>query len=450
MNRSIHAPGPQGNLLLGSYFDLQRKGQIQFALDSWREFGDLVRYRLGPIIIHSVVAPDQVRHILTAGRENYCKGPGYDKTRILLGQGLLTSEGELWLRQRRLMQPPFTAKAVAHFGADMIHATQAMLEGWEQHAARGTVVDVHREMMHLAMVIIVKTVLSVDIGDEGREMAEAYEQAGHVINDRLASVIDLPLVIPTRANRRFNRALRTLHRFVDRLVDERTRALERPNDLLTRLLEARDQEDGGGMSSEQIRDELITLLFAGHETSAQSLTWALYALSQHPEVEERLHAELDTVLNGRPPAVEDLSRLSYNRMVVEETLRLYPPVWTFPRAAVNDDDLGNYRIPSGSLIFPCAYLTHRHPEFWDAPEVFDPERFSTERSKARAGYTYFPFGGGPRQCIGIHFALQEAQLLLAAIAQRFRLRLAPGHVVRPKSSITMHPAGGLPMVLEER
>ena len=442
------APGPRGIPLLGSYLELQRKGQIPFYLDAWREFGDLVRFRIGPVVMHIVVHPDHVRQVLAQNRENYEKGPGYDKTRILLGQGLLTSEGELWLRQRRLMQPSFTSKAVSGFGRDMTDATLVMLEPWERAAAHGEVVEVHQEMLRLAITIIGKAMLSLDLHDEGHEMTEAYRQASQVINDRLAAVIDLPLVIPTPANRRFNRARRTLYDFIDRLIAERDRAAESPDDLLTRLLAARDQEDGAGMSTRQLRDELITLLFAGHETSAQTLTWALYALSQHSEVEQRLHAELDTVLGDRVATIEDLPLLTYNRMVIEEVLRLYPPVWTFPRAAVNDDELGGYHIPSGSLIFPCCYLTHRHPEFWQEPEVFDPDRFASTRPRDHRGYTYYPFGGGPRQCIGIHFAMQEAQLLLATIVQRFRLRLAPGHVVTPRSAITMHPAHGLPMLPE--
>ena len=444
------APGPRGDWLLGSYRALQHKGQVRFYLDGWRAYGDVVRFRLGPLVGHIVAHPDHVQHVLVRNQQNYCKGLGYERTKILLGQGLLTNEGAPWQRQRRLMQPPFTARAVAEFGAAMTDETAAMLRRWAASAARQEPLDVNEEMLGLTLGIIARTMLSLSTDSTGADMRRAYAEACAFINRRLSAIVELPLWLPTPANRRFNRALRTLDRIVAAIVAERRERPRAQGDLLDRLLAARDETTGAGMSPRQVRDEVMTIFFAGHETSAQTLTWLWYLLARHPEVEDRLHAELARVLAGRAPAVADLPRLPYTRMVVAETLRLYPAVWTFPRQAVADDVLGSYHIPAGSLMFPAAFLTHRHPDFWESPEAFDPERFLPERSAGRHDYAYYPFGGGKRSCIGSHFALQQLQLVVAAVAQQYRLRLAPGQLAEPRSAITLHPAGGLPMYVEAR
>ncbi|HLL82298.1 MAG TPA: cytochrome P450 [Longimicrobium sp.] len=445
------APGPRGNLLLGSMGAIHRRGQVGFFHDCWREYGDLFQFRIGPARAHVVAHPDNLRKVLATNRQNYEKGLGYKKTRDLLGLGLLTSEGELWQRQRRLMQPPFTQKSVATFGAQMVGAVEAMLRRWRPFAEKGEPFDVHREMLRLAITIIGQAMLGLRTEGEGPEgeLVEAYSEACEVINARLASFLDVPLVIPTPANRRLKRAVRVIDRLVYALVEERRREGPRP-DLLSRMLEARDEDTGEAMSPRQLRDEIITLFFAGHETSAVTLTWTWFLLSQHPAVEEALHAELATVLGGRAPTSEELPRLVYTRMVIEESMRLYPPVWTFPRAAVGEDELSGHRIPAGALVFPAQYLTHRHPAFWTDPESFQPERFAPGRAEQRPPFAYLPFGGGPRTCIGIHFAMMETVLALATVAQRYRLRLVPGHPVEPTSIITLQPRYGMRMMLEAR
>jgi cytochrome P450 len=256
--------------------------------------------------------------------------------------------------------------------------------------------------------------------------------------------------VPTPANRRFNRAIQTLDQIIATIIAERRQQPAGQPDLLDHLLSARDETTGAGMSERQIRDEVITVFFAGHETSAQTLTWLWYLLAQHPEVEQQLHTELARVLGGRTPTVADLPQLGYTQLVVREALRLYPAVWTFPRQAITGDTIAGYHIPAGSLMFPAPYLTHRHPAFWDSPEVFDPERFKPERSQDRHDYAYYPFGGGKRSCIGSHFAMQQIQLVVATVAQHYRLRLVPGQVIEPRSAITLHPAHGLRMQLEPR
>jgi len=270
------------------------------------------------------------------------------------------------------------------------------------------------------------------------------------VNRRLASFFDVPLVLPTAANRRFKRAVRSFDTVVYQLMAARRGQQRDTIDLLDRLLEARDDATGCPMHDQQIRDEVLTLLLAWHETSAIALTWIWYLLAQHPEVEHTLQAELAAVLGGPAATAEDLAMLPYTRMVVEETLRLYPPVWPFPRAAIADDVIGGYLIPAGSLIFPSQYLTHRHPDFWENPERFDPERFTPERSAHRARYAYYPFGGGPRSCIGSHFAMLELCLVVATVAQRYRLSLRTSPPIEPMSMVTLHPSRDILMTVEAR
>jgi cytochrome P450 len=290
----------------------------------------------------------------------------------------------------------------------------------------------------------------VDLSDETDTIGQAFTNLLTLLGEYVYLPFP-PLSVPTPANRRMQAGLRTLNAVVQRLIEERRKPQQTaPQDLLSLLLEAQDEESGQGLSDRQVRDEVFTLLFAGHETTANALTWALYLLSQHPAVEQRLQAEVDMVLAGRTPTVEDLGRLPYTRMVLEETLRLYPPGATIPRRAIADDVIGGFAIPANSLVFITPYVTHRHPDFWGRPEVFDPERFTPERVAARHRFAYFPFGGGPHLCIGQHFAPMEAQLALAMIAQRYRLRLVSGQRIEPQVMVTIRPCSGVQMTLHRR
>lgn len=444
------APGPRGVPLLGSVLDLKRRGQVRFYLENWHAYGDIVRFRLGPLVAHILAHPDHIYYVLASNAQNYSKGPGYAKAQQVIGNGLLTSEGDLWRRQRRLMQPPFTYRSVLQLTGEMSEAIEAMLRRWQTVAESGAVLVVNQEMARLALTIIGKTIFSTDLEDRVRPILKATLEATSFVNRRLASFFDIPLIIPTPANRRFKNAVRTFDMVVYQLIEARRRQDRESPDLLDRLLSAHDDETGVAMNDRQIRDEIMTMLLAGHETSAVALTWTWYLLARHPEVEARLHTELAAALGGRIPDVADLAALPYTRMVVQEAMRLYPPVWTFPRAAIGDDEIGGYHIPAGSLIFPSQYLTHRHPDFWEHPELFDPERFTSERSEKRAHYAYYPFGGGQRTCIGIHFAMVEVCLVLAMVAQRYYLRLLPGPPIEPVSMVTLHPSHDLLMTLEVR
>jgi cytochrome P450 len=330
----------------------------------------------------------------------------------------------------------------------MTDATLAMMEHWQDTREP---LDIPLEMTRLAQRIGGLTLFNMDLGSE-------IDTVGHTVTELLPLLAKYgvmpfpPINVPTRRNRRIQAGMRTLDEVVYGIIAARRAdpTSVETNDLLSMLLWARDEETGEGMSDQQLRDEVMNLLIAGHETSTVALTWIWYVLSQYPEVESRLHAELDAVLGGRPPTFEQLANLPYTKMVVQETLRLYPPIFVMGRHAITDDNVGGYHVPANGVALLSPYCTHRHPEFWERPEVFDPERFSPERSANRPRFAYFPFGGGPRQCIGNSFALMEAQLVLATVAQRYRLRLVPSHPVEPQATVIVQPRYGLPMTLHPR
>jgi cytochrome P450 len=444
------APGPRGNLLLGSMLDMQRMDMLQFYAQNWRQYGDVVRFRMGPLVQFLVVQPEHIKHILATNNDNYTKGIGMTKLKILLGNGLFTSEGDFWRRQRRIMQPTFTHKGVVRLANDMSTITKTMLDEWNTPAEQGEHVDVSFEMMRLALNMIAKTTLDIDANQMAATTYQAFTDALEFIITRTITIVDAPLFVPTAQNRRFKRAISTLDNIIYGIIAKRRLQGDNTGDMLSLLLQARDEETGEAMTEQQLRDEVMTIFFAGHETTALTLTWVWYLLSEHPEVEAKLHAELDGVLGGRTPTLEDVTNLAYTRMVVEEAMRLYPPAAMFVRDATGNDALGPYHVPKRSMMVLSPYITHRHPALWNNPEAFDPERFAPEPLKQRHLYAYFPFGAGPRKCIGNHFAMLESQLVLAMVAQRFRLRMVRGQAVKPHFGGTLRPANNLLMRLERR
>ncbi len=337
----------------------------------------------------------------------------------------------------------------------MTRVIERMLERWEASAARGEAIEINQEMMRMAMGVIAATMFNIDITEEAVGAAGAFTHVLDYITANTMRFVDLPLWVPTPGHRRFNDATRTLNQFMGGIIRARREAQARGdgprhNDLLDMLINAKDEETGQSMSDKQIYDEVLTIFFAGHETTAQALTWTWHLLSQHPEAESRLHADIDATLGGRTATADDLAALPYPRQVIDEAMRLYPPVWIFVRDAYGDDEIGGYTVPAKSMIMLSPYLTHRHPGFWEEPDQFDPERFAPERAEKRHHYAYFPFGGGARTCIGNSFALLEAHLAVAMIAQRFRLRRADDRPVGPKMLGTLRPDGPVMMRLEPR
>jgi cytochrome P450 len=439
-------PGPRGRLLTGS-LPAFRGDRLAFFTHLARTYGDVVAFRLAWRRILLLSHPDHIEYVLATNSRNFIKHFALRLNRLLLGNGLITSEGDFWLRQRRLSQPAFARERLAGYGDIMVACAQRRLATWRAGETR----DLHKEMMSLTLEIVGQALFGADVAREARAVGEAMEVALACYVARLKSLFLVPTWMPTPRNRRLHAACRRLDDILFRIIKERRNrspADDRPaDDLLSRLLHAQD-EDGSRMTDRQLRDEAMTLFLAGHETTALNLTWTWYLLANHPEIEARLHAELGAVLAGRPPTVADLPRLGYAERIIQESLRLYPPVYVFGREAVHDCTIGGYPVRAGTTLLMSQWVVHRDERFFPEPEAFDPDRWLAPATKDLPRYAYFPFGGGPRLCIGNTFALTEAVLVLATIAQWFRFRPVPGHPVRPTAHLTLRPEQGFPVVLE--
>ncbi len=412
-----------------------------------RESGDLVRFRVVDTYIYLANHPDYIKHILQDNNRNYGKATrALQIIKLISGENIFTSEGEFWLKRRRLMQPMFHRQHIASFGTVMAGAAQEMLAEWDA-APTGQVFNIDQEMMRVTLKIVGRALFSVDLTNETHTLGKAFSDSTEYMIFRVRHPFYPPMGFPTPRNRRAQATRRTLEHVIQRIIRQRVASGEEPNDLLTLLLSMKDEETGEGLTEEELGREISTMVFAGHETTSNTLTWAWYLLSLHPEVEAKLHQEIDRVLNGRTPTMDDVPNLVYTRQVIDESMRLYPPAWTFGRIALKSDELGGYRIPAGAQILISPYTMHRHPRYWENPDAFEPERFAPTHHEKRPRFVYLPFGGGPRLCIGQPFALAEATLLLATIAQRYRLRLVPGAEVIPFPQITLGVEKGLPMTL---
>ena len=425
-----------------------RKDPLNVFFQSALQYGDIVRYR-SLWTSFQLSNPADIQQVLQTNVANYRKGRDYQILKSSIGEGLLISEGALWQRQRKMTQPAFQSHRVGSFVRIMADHTEKLMHKWERHAAGQQTFDVTPDLMHLTLNIASEALFTTNLDSEIEVIRNALEVGREYSVDRAWSIIRLPEEIPTPRNRRYLNALRKFHRIIDQMIAGRRQAPERIADLLTMLMEARD-ENGEPMSDKQLRDEVATLLTAGHETTSLALSWACYLLARHPEVEERICREIQ-FLDGRAPAYEDLFRLKYTRMVIEEIMRLYPPVWVLSRMAIADDEIGGYHIPAGSEILIFPYITHRHPKWWSEPDTFCPERFSPENSSGRPRFAYLPFGAGPRICVGLNFAMTEIQVVLALLLQRFRIKpCSEDHEVHLDPSVTLRPLPGIRVKLDFR
>ena len=441
-------PGPKKFWPVGQVYAL-RSDPLALLSGLAREYGDVVRFWGGPQPMYFLNHPDHVRDMLVANNASFKKGRALQRAKRLLGEGLLTSEGDFHRRQRRLAQPAFHRQRVADYGRLMVEYAEQTSARWRD----GAELDISREMMRLTLAVVGRTLFDADVESDADEVGAALTEVMNLFDYLMLPFSELLERLPLPQRARFLRARARLDAVIYRIIEERRRAGGDRGDLLSTLLHAVDEEgDRTGMTDEQLRDEVMTIFLAGHETTANALTWAFFLLAQNPEAEGRLHAELDEVLaGGREPAPEDVPALRYTEMVVYETMRLYPPAWALGRIALEDYRVGGYLIPRGSLVLVSQYVMHRDPRFWPEPESFDPGRWTPEAKSARPQFAYFPFGGGPRRCIGEGFALTEAVLILAALARRWRPRLAAHSAVRTRPLITLRPGkGGVPMRLEER
>ena len=442
------APRAPAGVPIAGHILQWRADPVKLLTEAMRQ-GDVVRLAL-PGRTYFLSHPAHVKHVLQDNHQNYCKGWVFDRIKPYWGESLLTADGDTWKQQRRRVQPSFKRDHTADFAPIVTARTTEMLARWEDIAASGQPVALYKEMTELALVIIGDVLFGVDLWADASDMARAAQSALAVLKKRVAALAPLPLWVPTGDNRRFNGAMRMLNDRISEIVAQKQKQADGGRSFLAMLMAARDSETGAAMTNKQLHEEILGMLQQGHDTVGESLAWTWYLLSLHPEVERKLHAEIEQVIGDRLPTIADLPQLRYAHMVVNESLRVYPPVWVIPRDAIHDDEIGGFRIPAGSTILLSPYLTHRHPQFWDNPEAFDPERFLPARSEGRPRHAYFPFGGGPRLCMGVDMAMMEMLLIMAMVVQRYRVHLVAGHREEPDCILDMIPRHHVRATLHRR
>lgn len=436
---------PKGEPFFGHMRTFTRES-LAMAIES-AQYGDIVEYQFGPFPFYIVNHPDLVAEVLVRDADSYYKT---SMTKVamkrLVGEGLFTNDGDFWKRQRKLAQPAFHTRRIANYADVMVDFAQQSMTDWRD----GQVLNVEHEMAALTMRIIAKTMFDSDLTGNDAEIEHAVKVALSIVDQRMSSLLPTPEWLPTSGNRRYKEAVNTLDVIIQRFIDQRRQSGEDRGDLLSMLMAAQDEESGTGMSDRQLRDEAMTVFGAGHETTSAALTWTWYLLSQYPEIERKLHEELDTVLAGRAPTFADLPKLPYTEMVLKEAMRLYPPAWATTREAIRDTTIGGYPVAKGRILMVNIYGIHHDPRFFEDPREFRPERFSPENEKSIHKYAYFPFGAGPRVCIGNSFAMMEGCLLLATMAQRFEFDLPAEQRVEPMRNFTLRPKFGMKMTARTR
>ena len=406
------------------------------------KLGDVSYIQMGNMPMYFINHPDHIRDLLVVSADKFVKGRALQRSKTLLGEGLLTSEGAAHLRQRRMIQPAFHRARIAEYARSMVEYADKMADGWQD----GDVRDVDKEMMHLTLQIVGKTLFNAEVGDEANEIGKAMTTLVELFNFLLLPFSEWLERLPLPHSIRFKRARKTLDRVMYGIINDRRASGEDAGDLLSMLLMAQDEDDGTTMTDEQVRDEALTLFLAGHETTANALTWTWYLLSQNPEAEAKLHAELEAVLSGRIPTMDDLPNLKYTEAVLAESMRLYPPAWATGRNVIKEHEFGGYKVRRGYIVLASQWVMHRDARYWDDPEAFLPERWETKSVKeAGSENIYFPFGGGVRRCIGESFAWTEGILLLATLARKWRLSLVPEQRVEVKPLIVLRPKYGMRM-----
>ena len=437
MEKIVRPPGPENRGIVGN-FPLAGKDPLGTYLDWARRYGPVFYYRAFNRHVYFLNDPELIKSVLLTNYQNFTKGEVLQVSRSVFGNGLLTSEGEAWLRQRRLIQPAFHKDKINSYGEIMVARTEDMIATWKEGQAR----DIHQDMMGLALEIVTGALFRTDLAQHKSPFGRALNTILELSAGARMLLPPLLRAIPTPGNLRYWRAVRQLDEIVFELIRKERSANGSRGGLISALLGARD-EDGRPMTDTQLRDEVITMLLAGHETTAVSLSWIWYLLAQYPAVEAKLWEELDQVLAGRPPVAADLPRLVWTECIVKEGMRLYPPVWAVVRSPIRDCEIGGYHVTARSNIVMSQWVVHHDPQLYPEPDAFRPERWLGEAAKALPKFAWFPFGGGPRSCIGSGFAMLEAALVLATVAQRYQLRLASDRPVQPTPTITLRPRGGV-------
>ena len=438
-------PGPTGHPILGVMPEFNRD-TLGF-IERCRDYGDVVRMRFLYLTVHFLYNPDDIEYVLSTNAKNFIKSRSLRSPffRRLVGNGLLTSEGEEWKRQRRLAQPAFHRQRISAYGDVMVEYATRMISSWRHGEQR----DIHRDMMRLTLEIVVKTLFNADVSGDADKVGQVLSQMVKPFASQATVKWILDNRLPTPAHRRFNQAAKEIDEIVYRIIAERRASSHDQGDLLSMLLAAHD-EDGSQMTNRQLRDEVMTLFLAGHETTALTLSWAWYLLAQNPGVEKKFHSELDEELQGRQPTMSDMPNLKYTEMIAKESMRLYPPAYGVGRETIDECEIGGYRVRARSQVFMFQWATQRDSRFFEEPQQFCPERWTEDFSNALPKYAYFPFGGGPRLCIGNYFAMMEVVLLLASIGQRFKFSLLPDHPVSLLPAMSLRPRDGIKVTVQDR
>jgi cytochrome P450 len=437
-------PGPSGTWLGGNLADF-RRDRLGLFTRCAREFGDVARIRLGPRRIYLLSHPDAIESVVVRQAKSFNKHFALRLTPLVLGQGLLTSEGDFWLRQRRLIQPVFSRARIHGYASDMVRAVERMLGRWQP----GQTVGILPEMMRLTLEIAARTMFDADVDADAADVGQALKVLQDSFVLRFNSLIPIPLWVPIPSNFRFRRAVRRLDEIIYRLIRQRREHPGEGRDLLSLLLAARDEDGTGKMSDQQVRDEAMTLFLAGHETTALALTWTWVLLAAHPEAQQKLFAEVDAMLGGRPPTPDDMPRLGYTEAVIQESMRLFPPAYVIGREASAPVEVAGYPVPRGLTIMMSQWVVQRDERWFPEATAFRPERWLDGSTEALPKFAYFPFGGGPRICIGNTFAMLETVLVLARIAQRYRFTAPP---VPPQAvpTFTLRPSNNVEVTLATR
>ena len=443
MTPLVRPPGPKNRGIVGN-FPLGSRDPLGLYTQWARKYGDIFYYRAFSRHIYFLNNPNFAKYVLVTNYRGFIKGEAIRFNRRIFGNGLLTNEGDSWLQHRRLIQPAFHRDRIESYGNTMVTYTERMMAAWHD----GQVRDIHLDMMHLGLEIVAKALFNIEIAAERNRVSVALNVVQELNSGGRMLLPPILRLLPTPCNLRYERAARQLDDIVYNLIRRRRANGQIADDLLYMLLEA--QDEGGSMSDEQLRDEVMTLLLAGHETTAVSLSWTWYLLAMYPEVEKELWSELRRVLNGRSPGMRDLSELAYTERVIKEAMRLYPPSWAIVRNSLKDCEIGGYHVPAGATIMMSQWVMHRDPRYYDEPERFNPDRWLDDRAKGTSKFAYFPFGGGPRTCIGASFATMEAILVLATIAQRYQIRVVPDWPVELLPTITLRPKHGIKVILTQR
>jgi cytochrome P450 len=446
-------PGPKNFYGLKNIRDMGQKGMLDFIGGLWQEYGDIFEVKVGPRKLVFVIHPDHVRHVTLTNAPNYEKLESYDPVRkYIVGDGIVTSTGELWKRQRRLMAPFYTPRGVQEFADIMLRDTLVMTERWQQLAAYHTRVEMFDEMALVTASIVLKAIFSTESNRDILHIKEDVETMIDYVGGKAKNPFAMPDWVPTGENTSYRKARERIHDYIDTVLDARLALAESeyPNDLLSKLIMAEDPETGERMSRGLLRDEALTNFFAGYETSARAMSYAWYALASNPDVKAKLHTELDRELGDDIPTLDTLKRLPYTLRVIKETLRLFPPAPMYAKDVVDDDVIADYRVEKGSTIMLFPYFTHRHPDFWVEPLRFEPDRHAPEAEKERHPQAYHPFASGQRVCLGNHFSLLETHIMLAILARRFDPKLLPAYKANFIGETLLEISNGLPMILEGR